>query len=639
MIKSLPPTSTTKPQNNPQSSTVNAKDILHIDQLTKKDSLQEAGVEGFRCNSKLRTSQESSDHQKLLKRSVQFFIGTLASRITGLGRDMATAYAFGAGPSIALLMTAFRFSNLPRRIFGEGALQSIIIAHYEKIHHISNSSHETASDESSADTRISTTSLPQVEDTPSDQLLAERASQQFYLDTRRSWALVLILFILASYFVIFILENIILKSLASLTISFYCKLMLPGLWFICMSAINDAYLKSRRRFLLSSFAPAAFNITWILTSILLADSPESSALKWLCVAIVGGFAAQWAITSLGARVKMQSQLKRLTEQLHNQPKKIVLEPLKPKFFSKDVRTIARPFLLGIIGVGALQINALIDTLFAYSAESTAPAYLWYAIRIEQAPLSLIALAISSASFPSIAQRIKKHRYNQARKLFALSYDKLYSLMLMICSALFALGLPALRIVYERGDYTAYEALRTSQCVWAYSLGLLAQALTFIYQNIHFTLDAHRFVTYCSLCTVALNLLLNTLFVSILGLSAAGVALATSIAASCQLYMLKWSLERTDPNLSLGYNASKAAKALVVTLLSLAVGLSINAWIYQIPLTLLMNTPSPTDLPEIFTSKATLIDRFWQLLLAGGVWALWYSGLSKLLRIKLPRTAQ
>lgn len=51
-------------------------------------------------------------------------LGTLASRVLGLVRDMATAALLGLGEGGVMdaLVIAFRIPNLPRRILGEGAL-------------------------------------------------------------------------------------------------------------------------------------------------------------------------------------------------------------------------------------------------------------------------------------------------------------------------------------------------------------------------------------------------------------------------------------------------------------------------------------------------------------------------------------
>src|ERR1700691_2764023 len=65
--------------------------------------------------------------------STSFLTGTLLSRLSGLGRDMAMAFAFGSQPAIAAFLVAFRFANAIRRLFGEGNLPGGFVPHFESL--------------------------------------------------------------------------------------------------------------------------------------------------------------------------------------------------------------------------------------------------------------------------------------------------------------------------------------------------------------------------------------------------------------------------------------------------------------------------------------------------------------------------
>jgi putative peptidoglycan lipid II flippase len=59
---------------------------------------------------------------KVLKSARLISLLTLASRVLGLGRDMACSYAFGAGTIWSAWTIASQIPSLFRRLFGEGAL-------------------------------------------------------------------------------------------------------------------------------------------------------------------------------------------------------------------------------------------------------------------------------------------------------------------------------------------------------------------------------------------------------------------------------------------------------------------------------------------------------------------------------------
>ncbi len=57
---------------------------------------------------------------------------TLLSRVLGFLRDILFAWAFGAGWVADAFNVAFRFPNLFRRLFGEGAFNSAFIPLFAK---------------------------------------------------------------------------------------------------------------------------------------------------------------------------------------------------------------------------------------------------------------------------------------------------------------------------------------------------------------------------------------------------------------------------------------------------------------------------------------------------------------------------
>src|SRR5437868_1819391 len=74
------------------------------------------------------------DNEKTVVRSLKNFLsGTLLSRVSGLGREVAMAFTFGVSPGVASFWMAFRFANLFRRLFGEGGLNMAFIPHYESL--------------------------------------------------------------------------------------------------------------------------------------------------------------------------------------------------------------------------------------------------------------------------------------------------------------------------------------------------------------------------------------------------------------------------------------------------------------------------------------------------------------------------
>src|SRR6266852_3472431 len=69
----------------------------------------------------------SAPHHKMVRSAGIFTGATMLSRILGYLRDTMVAAYFGAGPAADAFYTAFRISNLFRRLLGEGALSASFV--------------------------------------------------------------------------------------------------------------------------------------------------------------------------------------------------------------------------------------------------------------------------------------------------------------------------------------------------------------------------------------------------------------------------------------------------------------------------------------------------------------------------------
>ena len=79
------------------------------------------------------SDKTSITKQKTFLQSVmEFFSGTLISRMTGFVRDVVTAASFGTREHWALLAFVWRICSLMRRVIGENGLHSVFIPAFKK---------------------------------------------------------------------------------------------------------------------------------------------------------------------------------------------------------------------------------------------------------------------------------------------------------------------------------------------------------------------------------------------------------------------------------------------------------------------------------------------------------------------------
>lgn len=427
--------------------------------------------------------------------SFAFLSGTFLSRLTGLGRDTAMAIAFGSAPALAAFMVAFRFANLLRRMFGEGAFSSGFIPHFEKL-------------------RAS----------------SQAKGAQFFRDLFFSLSMFLILFIGG----IEVVLGGVLKwgnlQPGNGQILYLTMLMLPGILFICLFGLSSGLLQCERRFFLTGFAPVAFNGVWMAAIWFLKDRDPVEAMIPLSLAIIAAFFMQWLM---------------LVPQILTSLKKSLAwkDCLRPQLFSQELRQILKPFLLGILGISAVQINSALDALFARYASLEGPAYLWYAIRIEQLPLALFGIALSAALLPPLSRALKEAVYERYLALLRFAFRRAFSLIFPCTLGLFVLGFAGINLLYGHGDFSREATYQTTLCLWGYGFGLLPSVFVLLLSPAFFAKKEFRVPTTASIFSVVLNILLNALFVFGIQWGALSIAVATSLAAWFNFFFLASQLAK------------------------------------------------------------------------------------------------
>jgi putative peptidoglycan lipid II flippase len=280
-------------------------------------------------------------------------------------------------------------------------------------------------------------------------------------------------------------------------------LMVPGLFFISLYGLNASLLQCKKKYFLPALAPVAFNAIWIAFALY---SRNVETLAW---GVTLAFAAQWALT---------------------------LSPLrgKPHLFSPDFKALLKPLVLGLVGIGAVQFNSALDPFFARLADPQGPAYLWYAIRIQQLPMALFGIALSGALLPPLARAEDPLR---RLELLRSALKPAAALMLFCTFGIFCLGVPGVNLLYGHGDFSPAAVEQTVFCLWAYGLGLVPSVFVLLLSARFYAEKNYRLPTQASLFSVLANIFMNALFVFALDLGAISIALATSLSAFLNMALL------------------------------------------------------------------------------------------------------
>lgn len=431
----------------------------------------------------------SDSKESVAKGALHFLTGTFMSRVTGMVRDLSMAFCFGVSSAVGIFLIAFRLSNLLRRLFGEGALLNGFIPFFE-----------------------------------AKRRKDAKNGAFFFRDVFFSLGIVL-------FMIVFALEALLIPLYYSGVCSqavndtlFLLMIQLPGLIFICLFGLSMALLQCEKNFFIPGVAPVAFNLIWIGTVWSVYGLAPYNAMQWLSVAVVFAFAFQWVVTIPSVSRYIRSLIS-------------LREWFSPKLFGYDLKLMISPVLYGVIGVAAVQINSSLDVLMARFVSPSGPALLSYAHRVQQLPIALFAIAISSALMPALSRSIKKDLLDEYRSLLQYGLKRMFAILFPGMVGIFVLGLASINLLYGRGQFSSGAVYKTTMCLWAYGIGLVPVAFIMLLAPAYYSRRDYRTPMTGSLISVCVNAALNAFMIFVLKWSAVSIALATSITAYVNLWFL------------------------------------------------------------------------------------------------------
>jgi putative peptidoglycan lipid II flippase len=479
-------------------------------------------------------------------------LATMSSRLLGLVRDQVLAYVFAASHDMDAYLVAFRIPNLLRDLFAEGAMSAAFVPTF---------------------TRLLT-----LEGKPAAWRLGNLVVNALLLVTG---TLVLVGIAFASPIARFAAPRYAEVPGQLALVVTLARLMFPFLTLVALAAACMGMLNSLRRFFVPSLSPAMFNVGMIATMGVMIPLLSARGVRPIFAAaigtLVGGIgqvAVQWAL------------LRR--EGYRYRPAVAFGDPA--------VREVIGLMVPGMVGLAAVQVNVLVNTMLATGQGVGAVSYLNYAFRLMYFPIGLFGLSIATAAVPALS----RHAALDDRAAMRATLSSALRMMLMLnvpaTVGLVVLATPIVALIFEHGHFTPRDTAGTVAALLAYAPGLVGYSAVKITVPTFYTLRDSRTPVLVSGVTVGLNLALNLVLVRWLGYQ--GLALGTAIAALVNAAVLLWLLRaRLD-----GIDGRRLAVALLKIL---AASAAMAAAVWSVEGWLARTVPGPALMPRAVHVAASI----------------------------------
>ena len=460
-------------------------------------------------------------------------LAVMCSRILGLVREQVFAALFEKR-LLDIFVVAFRTPNLLRDLFAEGALSTAFVTVFSKKLTIEG-----------------------------DQAAWRLASKVATL-TVVFMSVIALFGVLAAPLIIKVVAPLFDPEKAALTV-WVARIMYPFILLVSLAALVMGMLNARNVFAAPAMASSFFNLGSIIGGVGLGWWLDPSFGPRALTGLALG-------TLIGGALQLAVQLPSL---------KRVGFVFRPDFQWRDegVREILRLMGPAIVASSSVQVNVVVNTMFASGLGDGPIFWLQIAFRLLQLPLGIFGVAIMTVTLPVLARNIAAGSLDDFRGNLAKGMRLACLLTLPSTIGLILLAEPIVSVLYQHGKFGADQASQAAGALRFYAIGLIAYSAMKVLVPAFYALGKRRTPMYVSFVAIGTNLLLNWVFTFELGLGHRGLALSTGCVALINFAILYVLMRRETRLLETGQLIWTFAKLLLPCALLAGICVAANLWLF------------------------------------------------------------
>ena len=203
--------------------------------------------------------------------------------------------------------------------------------------------------------------------------------------------------------------------------------------------------------------------------------------------------------------------------------------------------VKRLFILmgpGVLAAGIQQINLLVGSIIASFREG-AISYLYYSERVYQLPLGIIGVGLGVILLPEVTKRLRGGDQMGAITSMNRGIELAMFLTIPASIALIVIPYPIISTLFQHGAFTKEDANLTALSLAGFAIGIPGYVLIKVLQPGYFARENTKTPMLIAGVTVIVNIVFSIILFDSLG--HIGIAIATSIAAWVNVALLLFGL--------------------------------------------------------------------------------------------------
>ena len=311
------------------------------------------------------------------------------------------------------------------------------------------------------------------------------------------------------------------------------RILFPYIFFVSLMALSMGVLNTLGHFVTPAAAPMFWNVI--------------SVAAGLAAPFLGGVVGVEPIYILAWGV-LFGGIVQFAIQIPPMRARGIRFRFRPEFRHPGVIRMARLMLPALFGLAVYQLNVLLSRLFASFLETGAMSSLYYSQRLIEFPMGVFAVAIATASMPTLSAHASDGDFDRLKSTLRSSLELTFFVVIPSAVGLFVLAEPLIAMLFQRGQFD-YEMTRiTAFSLMAFTFGVPSAGVVRNLVPAYYATADSRTPVVASTCSLLSYVLLGPLFAWKWGV--VGLAVAISASSWINATVLIWRFRRKVGNLEL-----------------------------------------------------------------------------------------
>lgn len=423
---------------------------------------------------------------RMLKSSGAMGAATLTSRVLGMVREIVYARFMGDGWVAGAFTLAFMIPNLFRRLLGEGALTAAFIP-----------------------------------------LFKEKEKTAGESEMWRSANAVISGLVVAGALIVGLVLLGVSLALSAAEFDAGTRLMLellrvmfPYMLLVCLAAVFMGMCNARGHFFIPAMGATMLNVVMIAAVLFLAPRMGATLEQQIFGLAIGVLVAGAAQAAFQLPTLRREGFRCRWER---------------PWGNATVRTVVERMVPGTIGVAALQINVLLTQGIAFGVEPSIVASFNYAVRLMELPQGVFGVSLATFLLPTLSGLAAEKKHDEFKATVDKGLEHLLFFNLPVSIWLVVLAEPIVRLLFQRGEFSAESTARTTFALQCMAPGLVAFSGVNILARAFFALGDTKTPMKISIICLLVNL---ALVVALVGpMRQGGLGLANTLSGWLNVALL------------------------------------------------------------------------------------------------------